>query len=105
MFVFEIGFIMNYQTPEFLKERYSSFEDRWNLRDQFEKIIQLLQNDKTKLEILIQKNISKKKQAQNIIKDIDEFRVWSWKEADRDEFFYNEVEKFDKETFILLYSD
>lgn len=102
---FEIGVIMDYQVPAFLRERYSSFEHRWNLRDQFEKIIQLLQNNKAKLEILIQKNINKREQAQNLIKDINEFRVWLWKEADMDEFFYEKIKKFDRQTFILLNTD
>lgn len=55
--------------------------------------------------MLILKNITKREKAQNLIKDIDKFRIWSGKETDIDKFFYKAIENFDKHTFILLNFD
>jgi hypothetical protein len=42
------------------------------------------------------------KLAQDLLKEINDFRLWSWREVDRDDFFYKKIEEFDKRTFMLI---
>lgn len=91
-----------YQQPAFLKERYTSFEQRWELRDQFNDIINLIEENKEKLRCMIGHRPDKKDEIEELIQQMDEFKVWSWREVDMDEEFYNRIEEFDKNTFILI---
>lgn len=89
-----------YQAPYFLKKRYPLFEQRWDLRDQFAQILQRLGNHELNLQYICD-NHKNHESAQMLLKEIKEFKVWSWKEADRDTFFYEKVKEFDKRAFRI----
>lgn len=88
-----------YKLPIFLEKRYPLFEQRWDLREQFSDIINLMELNKDILNRLLSQNHHKKEEIQILLNEMEEFRIWSWKEADRDEMFYNKIIEFDKKTF------
>lgn len=90
-----------YTPPPFLQERHASFSERWALRDQFEKIIYRMETVLKNLEEKKEK-IRDKVAVQVLIEEVKNFRVWSWKEADMDEEFYNTIQQFDRRAFQLL---
>ena len=92
----------NYQSPIFLKQRYPDFDQRYDLREQFQQIILLMESNINKLESLILKNPKEIDKILCLLKEMREFRVWSWKEADMDNAFYNAIIDFDKRTFQLI---
>lgn len=87
---------MKYSPPPFLLERFPEFHQRYDLREQFVQILILMEKNCKKLE----------KQSQSIsskllLDEIHQFKVWSWKEADRDDYFYQKIIEFDQKTFEL----
>lgn len=93
----------SYIPPSFLKERYPSFEQRWDLRDQFIKITGLMDKNE-----IILKNIPQDHPnyilSQNLIKEMEGFRYWSWREVDRDDSFYKKIQEFDERTFMIFFT-
>lgn len=86
----------HYKTPDFLNERYPEFHQRYHLRNQFELILHLMESNEKKL--ASSQNI----EARKLLQEIKAFKIWSWKEADRDDHFYTKIKEFDKNTFLLL---
>ena len=96
----------NYQPPSFLNERYPEFDERYDLREQFQRIVHLMESHQNRLESMIdEKNGGDDlEKIQMLLKEMKQFRTWSWKEADMDEYFYNTIKDFDKRAFMLINS-
>ena len=94
---------MSYECPEMLKKRFPHFEQRWDARNQFDEICVKMQTNENDLKRLLEKVGSDTDTIKFLIKEMNEFRVWSWKEADRDDYFFQCVEDFDRRTFHLLH--
>jgi len=88
------------ETPNFLLKRYPLFDQRWELRDQFDQILQLMDRHTSDLQS-IPRDDTNYISAQILLDEIASFKVWSWGEADRDDFFYKTVQEFDKRAHIL----
>jgi len=91
---------MSYTPPSFLKERYPSFEQRWDVRDQYIKITERMERNTSSLMEFCpdHKNYLP---AQDLLKEISEFRLWSWREVDRDDYFFHKIQEFDEKTYML----
>ncbi|NDC83864.1 hypothetical protein EB093_09450 [bacterium] len=76
--------------PTCLRGRYPLFEQRWELRDQFAEILDLMSRIECGLRSLENNN----ELAGVLLREIEEFRVWSWREPDRDSYFYDEIRGF-----------
>jgi hypothetical protein len=93
-----------YEPPKILFKRFQQFDQRWELREQFQEIISLMQGNQEKLRHCIQeKKTIRRKEMETLLREMEEFRVWSWKEADRDDYFYNTIIEFDKKCFELFH--
>lgn len=90
-----------YETPNFLLQRFPLFEQRWELRDQYADILQLMDRHTSDLQS-IPRDDTHYTSAQILLDEIAKFKVWSWGEADRDDFFYKKIQEFDKRARILL---
>lgn len=82
-------------TPGCLLGRYPLFNQRWELRDQFAEILELM--DRIELQVRSMNDEA----ARILVREMEEFRVWSWHEVDRDEFFYKIREFHNKAHHIL----
>lgn len=94
-----------YRSPDFLNQRYQEFDQRYDLREQFQRILRLMESHQEKLESIL---ILKKKdigEIEKLLKEIKEFKIWSWKEADMDDGFYDTIKEFDERAFMLIHSD
>lgn len=94
---------MSYTPPSFLEQRYSAFEERWELRDQYIKITGLMETNQSRL-MGLSPDHKNYERAQDLLKEMSEFRLWSWREVDRDDYFYGRIKDFDRRTFILMSS-
>lgn len=82
-----------YEPPSFLLERYQDLHrDRFKIREQFRKIVLLIEED---IQLL---QTQRDPQDQDLIEEMKAFRVWSWRDVDRDEGFYHQVMDFDRRT-------
>jgi hypothetical protein len=86
-----------YKPPNFLLKRYPNWDDRFDLREQFEEILLHINRNLQTLKALEQDD-----KIKTLIQEIESFRVYPWKAADRDEFFYKKLIEFDRRTFSLL---
>lgn len=92
---------MPYQIPQVLQERYLSYFERWGAREQFAEILELMQMNKTKLETALKSGSTQRAAIKALLLDIEAFKVWSWGESDRDEYFFEKIVEFDRRTYEL----
>jgi hypothetical protein len=67
------------------------------LREQFEEILLHVEGNLQALKALEQDE-----KIKALIQEIESFRVYSWKEAERDEYFYEKLIEFDRRTVQIL---
>lgn len=89
-----------YRAPYLLKEHYPLFEQRWELRDQYQEIIRLMETHEAHLQ-KIQPSEMKYASAQVLLQEMADFKIWSWREVDREDFFYKKIEEFDRRAFMI----
>jgi hypothetical protein len=91
----------NYKIPSYLKRQSTTFEQRWDLREDFLTILSMENHHINLLENSIKK-YPQNLELTKLLQDILQFKTWSWKESDRDEYFYKCLIEFDNRVFNLI---